>query len=104
MTAHPAPGHASEEGAEAVLDGLAGAGGDQVRLVAAAAAGEDQVVALSHELGRESGAEQRAAQLGLDREVKLLDGLERVEAGLAHAALVGHRRHQCVPRVLQPRG
>lgn len=58
-----------------------------VRWVAAGAtAGEDQVVAAGHELGREAGAEQGPAQLGLDGEVELLNGLEQGEAGLAHTA------------------
>ena len=79
-------GGAGEEGVEAVLDGLVGDGGGQMRLAADAAAGEDQVATLRHELGREAGAEQGPAQFGLDGEVELLDGLEQGEAGLAHAA------------------
>ena len=57
-----------------------------MRLAAAATAGEDQIAAAGHEVGREAGAEQGSAQPGLDGEVELLDGLEQGEAGLAHAA------------------
>ena len=70
-----------------MLDRPVGAGAGQMSLPSAGAALEDEVVAPGHERRAEAGAEEGGAELRLDGEVELLDGVQLWEACLAHAAL-----------------
>ena len=76
-------GGGGEERVEAVLDRAVRDGDRQVRLPAAGFAVQNQRAAVGHEIGREIRAQQRQAQLGLQREVEILD---RLEVGKVRAA------------------